>query len=115
MTITRPFWKLDALSDSEVLEGVRSLVRSGRRITAELIAHLAELEERRLDLKAAYPSLFAYCVSECGFSEDEACRRIEVARLARRFPAIYEALASGWLTLSVAALLKPSISCSRSS
>src|SRR5687768_10670239 len=41
--------------------------------------------------------------SEC---EDEACRRIDVARLARRFPALFELLASGRISLSVAALLK---------
>src|SRR4026209_2676802 len=105
MTIPAPFWQLDALSDAQVLTGVDSLVRSGRRLTAELVAHLSEVEERRLHLRAAFSSLFGYCISRCGLSEDEACRRIEVSRLARKFPAIYEMLASGALSLSVAALL----------
>ena len=40
-------------------------------------------------------------------SEDEACRRIELARLARRFPALFPLLAWGELSLSVSLLLKP--------
>jgi hypothetical protein len=110
MVNLRPFWKLDRLSDSQVLEGVDSLVRSGRRLTAELIAHLAEVEERRLHLKAAYGSMFSYCVSHCGMSDDEACRRIEVARLARKFPALFDRLEKGEITLTVAAMLKPYLS-----
>ena len=43
-------------------------------------------------------------------SEDEACRRIDVARLARRCPAMFPLLATGQLSLSVAALLKPHLS-----
>jgi 5-methylcytosine-specific restriction endonuclease McrA len=42
-----------------------------------------------------------------GLSEDEACRRIDVARLARRFPALFPRLASGEILLTVAAVLKP--------
>jgi hypothetical protein len=45
---------------------------------------LAEVDDRRLHLKAGYNSLFAYCVAVHGMSEDEACRRIEVARLGLR-------------------------------
>src|SRR6187551_733067 len=56
---------------------------------------------------AAHGSLFSYCVGQLGMSEDEACRRIELARLARRFPLLFEELASGRISLSVALLLKP--------
>lgn len=97
---------LAQLSDARVLEGFGSLVRSGRRVTAALVAHLAEVEERRLHLKAGYGSLFTYCVTAHGMSEDEACRRIEVARLGRRFPDIFCLLASGELSLTVTAELK---------
>lgn len=83
---------------------------SSRRATAELVAHLGEVEERRLHLEAACSSMFDYCVRRLGLSEDEACRRIEVARLARRFPALFPRLASGELSLTVAAMLKPHLS-----
>jgi hypothetical protein len=60
---------------SPLTDGV---IRCGRRALADLLAHLGEVEERRLHLRAAFPSLFSYCVTRLGFSEDEACRRIDV-------------------------------------
>jgi hypothetical protein len=65
------------------------------------------VEERRLHLEAAHGSLFDYCVRQLHMSEDEACRRIDLARLARKFPALLPLLARGELTLSSALALKP--------
>src|SRR5690349_20585148 len=110
MTRLEGCWDLGGLSDQEVLHALDGAIHCGRRALAELLVHLAEVEERRLHLRAACPSLFSYCVTRLGFSEDEACRRIEVARLARRHPALFPLLASGELSLSVAALLKPVLS-----
>jgi hypothetical protein len=101
------FWKLHGLSDAALIDGLSRSTCSGRRMLAELLAHLCEVEARRLHLDAGYPSLFAYCVSRLGFSEDEAYRRVEVARLARRVPAVFRLIAEGRLSLSAAALLKP--------
>ena len=50
--------------------------------------------------------MFSYCVQRLGMSEDEACRRIELARLARKFPLLFAELAGGRISLSVALLLK---------
>src|SRR5262245_49291331 len=96
------------LSDDALLDGLGGLLRSGRRWSAQVVAHLGEVEERRLHLIAGHGSLFAYCL-HLGMSEDEAYRRIEVARLVRRFPGVLERLAGGRISLSVAALLKPCI------
>jgi hypothetical protein len=104
------FWKLEHLSNAQLLESLSSVLCSQQRTLAGLVAHLGEVEDRRLHLEAAYGSMFAYCVSRLGMSEDEACRRIELARLARKFPALFVELASGQLTLSVALLLKPVLS-----
>jgi len=54
--------------------------------------------------------MFTYCVARLGMSEDEACRRIELARLARKFPALFTELETGQITLSVALVLKPVLS-----
>ena len=51
---------------------------------ARLLAHLAEVDARRLYLPAGYPSLYAYCIEELRLSEDAARRRIHAARTARR-------------------------------
>ncbi len=110
MGVSGWFWKLEGLSDEEVLRGLCRTLGSSRRLTAEVVAHLGEVEERRLHLDAACGSMFSYCVTRLGLSEDEAYRRIEVARLSRRCPAIFPLLASGELSLSVAALLKAHLS-----
>lgn len=101
------FWKLDHLSPSQLIESLQRVIGVRRRALAELIAHLGEVEERRLHLEAAHSSMFDYCVARWGMSEDEACRRIDLARLARSYPALYPMLASGEITLSVALVLKP--------
>jgi hypothetical protein len=101
------FWKLGSLSDEALVRGLQRVVSAGRRTAAELVAHLCEVEERRLHLDAGYPSMFAYCTGRLGFSEDEASRRIDVARLARRAPIVFRLLAEGKLSLSAAALLRP--------
>jgi hypothetical protein len=75
--------------------------------TAALLAHLAEVDARKLYLPAAYPSMFDYCVHELHLSEDAAYKRIQAARIARQFPALFEALADGQLHLSGVCLLAP--------
>jgi hypothetical protein len=49
--------------------------------------------------------MFQFCVQRLGMSEDEACRRIHAARLARRFPDLLVRIERGELTLSTIALL----------
>jgi hypothetical protein len=96
---------LSSLSDDELLGEVNRLARTERELTADLIAHLAELETRRLHLAAGFPSLFAYCIGFLRLSEHGAFNRIEVARAGRRFPRVLTMLADGSLTLTTAQLL----------
>jgi hypothetical protein len=103
-------WKLEHLSNTELLESLRHVLRTQHRTLAEVVAHLGEVEERRLHLEAAHSSMFAYCVAGLGMSEDEACRRIQLARLARKFSALYPELANGRISLSVALVLEPVLS-----
>jgi hypothetical protein len=100
-------YSLTHLSDGVLLRELNHLVSQERGTTAALLAHMAEVDARRLYLPAAYPSMFAYCVGELRLSEDSAFKRIQVARAGRRFPALFEALAEGRLHLSAAVLLAP--------
>jgi 5-methylcytosine-specific restriction endonuclease McrA len=95
------------LSDGTLRNRLAALVDDDRVTTAELLRHLAEFETRRLHAKDGYPSLFAYCVQRLHFSEDMAFKRIRVARAARSFPALLEAIAEGRLHLTGAVLLAP--------
>jgi hypothetical protein len=98
--------RLFTIADDALLERLHVLVGSHRRVTADLIAHLSEVDARRLHVNKGFSSLFGYCVECLGFSEDEACRRIGVARLARKFPEIYALLEGGSVSLTVLGLLK---------
>ncbi len=100
------FSSLGKLTDGALLSELHRVTRAHRGLTAELVAHLAEMKARKLHLREACSSLFAYCTERLGFSEDEACRRIEAARLARRFPCIYDRLETGRVSLSVLGRLK---------
>lgn len=98
---------LQQLSNAALFVSTRRVVAAERAVTADLLLHLGEIDARRLYLDHAYPSLFAFCVGELGFSEDVAFNRIQVARLARRFPEVVEALRNGRVHLAGLRLLAP--------
>src|SRR3989441_7164830 len=100
-------YSLSHLSDRALLRDLAALVAQDRAPTAVLLPHLAEVDERRLYLPAAYPSMYAYCVGELRLCEQAAFKRIRAARTARRFPAIFSALAEGRLHLSGVVMLTP--------
>jgi hypothetical protein len=101
--------KLTELSDAQLLDSLKTLCGQGHVLLARLLAHLVEVEERRLHLEAACPSMFQFCVQRLGMSEDEACRRIHAARLARRFPDLLVRIERGELTLSTMVLLQDAL------
>jgi hypothetical protein len=98
---------LESLSSSDLLTVTRGLVHRSRGVEAELLVHLGEIDERKLYLDCAFPSMFAFCVGELGFSEDVAYNRITVARAGRRLPAVVEAVRSGQVHLAGLRLLVP--------
>jgi len=100
-------YQLSHLSDGALLSGLRTLVARDRETTAALLAHIAEVDQRKLYLPAAYPSMYAYCVGELHLCEQAAFKRIRAARTASQFPAIFEAVADGRLHLSAVVLLTP--------
>ena len=71
------------------------------------MAHLAELDTRRLYLAQGYGSLFSYCTQALLLAEHAAYNRIEAARASRKFPAILERLVDGSVNLSTVRLLAP--------
>jgi hypothetical protein len=98
---------LASLSNADLLAATRDLLSESRGVEAELLIHLGEIDERKLYLERAFPSMFAFCVNELGFSEDAAWYRITVARAGRRLPAIIEAVRSGQAHLAGLRLLVP--------
>jgi 5-methylcytosine-specific restriction endonuclease McrA len=95
------------LSDQALIQSAVTNAGRERTSTADLLADIAEIDERRLYAPAGYASTFAWCVGELSLSDDAAFRRITAARSARRFPAIFPALAEGRLHLAAVGLLAP--------
>ncbi len=95
------------MSNPDLVAATRVLVERARCVEAELLLHLGEIDERKLFLDYAFSSMFAFCAGELGFSEDAAYHRIAVARAARRWPAVLDALRLGPVHLSGLRLLAP--------
>ncbi|HXK17178.1 MAG TPA: hypothetical protein VNG33_05235 [Polyangiaceae bacterium] len=102
---TRGFWRLDGISDAELVTSLQGLVGQSAWTEARLVAHLAELETRRLHLTASR-SLFAYCHERLGLSQNEAYYRIVAARLGRSFPIVFELLERRKVHLTALALIR---------
>jgi 5-methylcytosine-specific restriction endonuclease McrA len=83
------FWQLGDVSDAELQARLSQLLANGYRTEARIVAHLAEVEERRLHLRCGSSSMFDYCVHRLDLSNGEAFQRLTVARLARQFPVIF--------------------------
>ena len=100
-------YTLTHVSDAVLVRNLARLVARDRATTATLLAHIAEVDERKLYRPAGYPSMYAYCVEKLRLSEDAAYKRIQAARAGRRFPEVFTALAQGKLHLAAICLLAP--------
>ena len=100
-------FSLTHLSDDSLLRDLTLLVIKERRDTAWILAHIAEVDARKLYVPAGYSSMHVYCVEKLHFSDEAAYRRITVARAAREFPMIFVAVADGRLHLTAVSLLAP--------
>jgi len=98
------FWALDGVSNGELEKGLLDLLAAGGRTDARIVAHLAEVDARRLHLLGGR-SLFEYCLVRLGLSESEAFYRICAARAGRRFPVVFELLGRRELHLTTVALI----------
>ena len=104
MAIERP---LESLPDDELLRRLAELLGQSRRVEADLVAHIGEVDRRRLFSRYACPSMFGYCMEVLRLSEHEAYLRIAVARAAREHPVLLALLAEGRLHLAGIAKLAP--------
>ena len=107
MTSETTLASLTALTDDELVRRLSELVSLARRVEADLVAHLGEVEARRLYAREAAPSMFVYCTERLHLSEAEAYLRITVARAAREHPVLLTMLRDGRLHLSGIAILLP--------
>lgn len=93
------------LTNDELLARVKHLAAREREATSSLVAHLVELDKRRLHLAEGCSSLFTYCTQVLRLSEHAAYGRIVAARAGRRFPVILQMLEDGSVNLTTVRLL----------
>ena len=98
---------LAALSDNDLLRCLAEILSQSRRVERDLVAHIGEVDARRLYAREAFPSMFAYCTGALHLSEGEAYLRIAVARASREHPILLAMLGDGRLHLSGIAQLAP--------
>src|SRR5580765_683489 len=100
-----PNYSLFSVPTDRLLARTRELVKLNGLTTAELIAHLGEIEHRAVFADDGYGSMKAWCQGALGLSEDAAGRRLQAAHAARKFPVLFEAMADGRLHLTAVNLL----------
>ena len=98
---------LERVPDDALLRRLAELLRQSRRVEADLVAHIGEVDARRLFAREASPSMFAYCTEVLHLSEFEAYLRITAARAARQHPVLLAMLREGSLHLTAVAKLAP--------
>src|SRR6266446_6370764 len=96
---------IQSIPDDELFHRLTELIGQSRRIEADIVAHIAEVEERRLFARQAFPSMFAYCMDVLHLSEAEAYLRISAARASRKHPTLLAMLGDGRLHLTAIAML----------
>jgi len=99
--------ELNSISDDELLRRLAELLKHSRRVESDLVAHIGEVDERRLYAREACSSMFVYCMEVLHLSEHEAYLRITAARASRKYPMLLAMLGAGRLHLSGIGKLAP--------
>jgi 5-methylcytosine-specific restriction endonuclease McrA len=92
-----------------IVARLKELVAEERKITAEVIRLLLEIEDAKIFATQGYSSVFEFCVKELGYSDGAAYRRISAMRLYRRDERCAEKIESGELSLSSAAKVETTL------
>jgi hypothetical protein len=103
---TEAFWDLGLVSDAALRCDLAALLANGYRTEARIVAHIAEVDARKLHTRDGSSSLFEYCVRQLGLSESEAFYRLTAARIARRFPVVFSLLERRAIHLTAVCLLR---------
>jgi 5-methylcytosine-specific restriction endonuclease McrA len=85
------------------------LVKSERKITAEVLCLIREAESRRHYLERGFSNIFDWLTRGHGYSAPAANRRILAARMTTTFPQAQEKILSGSLNLSTLAQLQSAL------
>jgi hypothetical protein len=91
------------MTDDELHVSAIKAAHHDRQSQINTIAHLKEVDTRRLFSKMGYSGIFSYAVSALGFSEPAAGQRIQAMRLTQSVPLANIKIQSGQMSVSSAA------------
>ncbi|MGE0173674.1 MAG: HNH endonuclease [Oligoflexales bacterium] len=100
---------IEKLSNFEITETIDRVFQKERHLQADFILLLSEISTRRLHVQMGYSSLMVYCVEHFCLTEFSAYRRMQIARVAKRYPVLVEALRDKQLSLTTAAMIAPKL------
>jgi hypothetical protein len=100
---------LKSLSNSELLNSVRSLRGDERKLDRQIVEYICEIETRRLYAEIGYPNIIEWLVKDLGYSESSAYRRMMAARAIRAVPEAAGKIEDGSLTLVTLAKVQSAI------
>jgi hypothetical protein len=98
---------LRSVPDDELLRRLAELIRRSRSVEHDLLAHIAEVDARKLYAREACSSMFVYCARVLGLTGAEAYMRITAARASRKHPVLLTMLEDGRLNVTTISLLAP--------
>lgn len=101
-------------SDDRILSGLVMLLGQERKRKSDFLAYLNEVDTRKLYAKEGYSSLFRFLTEKHLMSESSALKRIQAARLARKFPFLYVDIKNGKYSLSALSRLAPFVNAANS-
>jgi len=97
------------MTDQEVLQAMYACTGNERKSQVRWLKQLAEVERKRLFALAGYPSLWAFVHRGLNYSEGSVGKRIQVMRLAEKFPLAYELLEKSEVSMGVLSRLSPHV------
>src|SRR5579862_4982470 len=97
---------LKSLSDEALLSSLSTVCVELRGLVARLLLHLNEVEDRDIHLRSACSSMWDFCQRRLGMSKAAAYRRVDAARLVRKFPTLLAYVERGDVNLTTLLLLR---------
>lgn len=96
-------------TDDHLVAEMPRLAQNERASAADFVDGLAEFDARKLYLGLGFASIYSYCAARLHLTDGAAYRRIETARVSKRFPLVLEMLRDARLSLGTAALIGPKL------
>ncbi|MEI8346834.1 MAG: HNH endonuclease [Pseudomonadota bacterium] len=97
------------INDQELIDNTALVVKKEKALTMQVLAHLQEMNRRKLFAVLGYGSLFEYCVKSLKYSESETHHRIQVMKLIYGSETAKKAMEEGKLNLTAASMIQKHI------